>query len=290
MENNAKKTGLLVEGGGMKCAYSAGVLDVFLDENVTFDYVMGVSAGAANAASFVAGQRDRNRRFYVVHAQDPRYLGVRNFLKTGEVFGLHFIYGDLTNEDGIDPLDFDAVLQNPAELHFPATNANTGEPRFFSKEEVEKNHYEPFMATCALPVMCKPVMIDGEPYYDGGVTVSLPIEKMLDDGCEKIVAILSKPYGYVKTPQRLKHGYHRALRKYPKTIEALDNRHISYNRQLKQLIALQNEGKALIFYAPSDIEMKTTTSDPAVMQTLYERGVEDAKRDLAVVTNFLATT
>lgn len=101
------KTGLIVEGGGMKCAYSAGILDRFLDDKITFDYCIGVSAGAANTLSYLAGQRGRNLRFYTVHLDDPRYLSVRSLLRTGNLFGLEYIYGTLTNSDGADPIDYE---------------------------------------------------------------------------------------------------------------------------------------------------------------------------------------
>ena len=105
------KTGLVVEGGGMKCAYSAGILDKFLDDNITFSYCIGVSAGAANTLSYLAGQRGRNLRFYTEHLNDPRYLSVRSLVRTGNLFGLQYIYGTLTNSDGADPLDYSAVMK-----------------------------------------------------------------------------------------------------------------------------------------------------------------------------------
>lgn len=119
------KTGLIVEGGGMKCAYSAGILDKFLDDSIAFDYCIGVSAGAANTLSYLAGQRGRNLRFYTVHLDDPRYLSVRSLLRTGNLFGLQYIYGTLTNSDGADPIDYDAIMKNPAEFYMPATDTST---------------------------------------------------------------------------------------------------------------------------------------------------------------------
>ena len=282
------KTGLLVEGGGMKCAYSAGVLDVFLDEDINFDYCMGISAGAANIASFQAKQRERNKRYYCIHVKDPNYISVHSFVKTGNFFGLQYIYGDMTNEGGIDPLDYDAMMANPSELYFPATNAETGKMRYFSKKELKRNHYEPIMATCALPVMCRPVEIDGEFYYDGGVGDSIPIHKMLDDGCEKIVALMSKPRGFVMKPQGHKGGYHFALKdKYPKTMELLDNRHINYNASMKKLLTLQAEDKALIFYPSEDIKIGTYTTDPKVMEALYDNGFSDASENIEMIKKFL---
>ena len=126
------KTGLVVEGGGMKCAYSAGILDRFLDEHITFDYCIGVSAGSANTASYLAGQRGRNLRFYVDHLNEPGYMGIRNLLRTGQFFGLQYIYQTLTNSDGADPIDYPAIVENPAEFELVATDAATGKPVYFT--------------------------------------------------------------------------------------------------------------------------------------------------------------
>lgn len=148
------KTGLVVEGGGMKCAYSAGILDKFLDDDITFSYCIGVSAGAANTLSYLAGQRGRNLRFYTEHLSDPRYLSVRSLVHTGNLFGLQYIYGTLTNSDGADPLDYSAVMENPAEFYMTATDAATGRAAYFSKYDIIRDDYRTVMATCALPGFC----------------------------------------------------------------------------------------------------------------------------------------
>lgn len=198
------RTGLIVEGGGMKCAYSAGVLDAFLDNNISFDYCIGVSAGSANAASFVAGQRGRNRRFYTEHIKEPGYFGLKSFLKTGNLFGLQYIYGNLTNSDGADPIDFPAIMANPAEYWLVATNAETGMPTYFSKEDMIQDDYRHIMASCAIPAACKPIEIDGQYYYDGGISDSIPVQRALDAGCDKLVVILSKTRDYVKNPEKMR--------------------------------------------------------------------------------------
>ena len=274
-----EKIGLIVEGGGMKCAYGAGVLDVFLDEgyDLLFDYGVGVSAGAANLASFEAGQRDRNRRFYVEHSLDPRYFGIKSFLKTGSLFGLQYIYGDLTNIGGGDPLDYDKMLENPMDMWLCATDAVTGECRYFNKRDLVKNDYRPIMAGCCLPVACKAIEYEGRFYYDGGVTDSIPVRKALADGCTKIVYVSSKPYDYVKEPEGFKAAYHLILgRKFPKLVDALDKRHINYNESLDILRKLEKEGKCIWFGTPKDMKIGTYTTDPVIMQRLYDRGVEDA--------------
>lgn len=119
----AHKTGLVVEGGGMKCAYNAGILDAFLDEQITFDYCIGVSAGAGDVASYLAGQKGRNLRFFTEHIHSSRYFGVKSMLETGDLFGLQYIYGELTRSEGKDPLDFLAFMRNPARYEAVVTNA-----------------------------------------------------------------------------------------------------------------------------------------------------------------------
>lgn len=287
-EQRGEKTGLLAEGGGMKCAYGAGVLDVFLDEGIVFDYCAGVSAGAANLVSYQAGQRDRNRRFYCVHAQDPRYISTGNFLRTGSLFGLSYIYGELSCDGGADPVAYDMLVNNPSELVFPATDAYTGKARYFTKEDLKRNHYEPLMATCALPVMCRPVAVGDGLYFDGGVSDSLPVEKMMRDGCEKIVVIFSKPSGYLMEPQGMRRVYTAALRRrFPKMVEALNCRHQGYNESMNRIRQLEKTGKAFTFAPAADIKIGTYTTDPRVIQKLYDNGVSDAKKRMGELKAFL---
>lgn len=282
------KTGLIVEGGGMKCAYSAGVLDVFLDEGIIFDYCIGVSAGAANAASYLAGQRERNMRYYTEHVKDPRYISVKSLLTTGSLFGLQFIYGDMTNEGGIDPLDYDAYHNNPTEAYLPATDAVTGRPHYFHKNEIRRNAYQPIMATCALPVACRPIVYEGHTYYDGGVSDSVPIAHALSHGCERVVVLFSKPKGFRMKPQGGKIGYTLALRrKYPKTVEALNHRHEVYNREMDQVDQLEREGRLMSFCPSEEIKIGTYTTDPAVMMQLYENGLADARANVNQLKEFL---
>ena len=269
-----EKTGMIVEGGGMRCAYSAGILDAFMDRGITFDYCIGVSAGSANTASFVAGQRGRNIRFYTTHCHDPEYFGVKCYLKYRDLFNLKYIYGTLTNTGGKDPLDYDALMASPMEYWIVSTDAVSGKPVYFSKKDIIRDNYCHVMASCSLPAACRPVEIDGHFYYDGGVSDSIPVQKALDDGCTKIVALLSKPHDYVRKPQNLKIFYKTLCRKYPETIKNLDNRHLVYKKQQEQLFALEAEGKAFVF-TPDDIPGATTCCmKKEVEQQLYDMGLE----------------
>lgn len=279
------KTGILVEGGGMKDAYCAGVLDAFLDKNITFDYAIGVSAGATCLASFLAGQRDRNRRFFTVHPKNPEYFGFYAFLKSGDIFNMHYIYDTLTNEGGGDPLDYDALLSNPTEFCFVATDVDTGKPRYFTKKDIVKNDSRPFKATCALPVLCRPITLEGHRYCDGGVSDSLPFKKAFRDGVDRLVVILSKPLDFVMEPQKHKVLYTLQLRKEPRIIWRLNNRHKMYNNQHYTLLQMI-ENKEVYAFAPKE-KLSTYSMDTGELQKLYDEGLFDGISGISDMQAFL---
>ena len=269
------KIGLIVEGGGMKCAYSAGVLDAFLDDGIKFDYCIGVSAGSANLASFLANQRGRNLRFYTNHITEPGYFGLKNYFKTHNLFGLSYIYSTLSNSDGADYLDYRTLILNRTEFLIVATDAVTGIPRYFHKEEMPKDDYRAIMASSALPGACMPVEIDGKYYYDGGVADSIPVKKALDDGCDKIIIIMSKPRNYVKKPEGFKGFYSFKCRQYPKIVELLNNRHINYTKSQRLAYELESQGRAFIFTPDEAVSIGTFTMNSLSNQKMYDSGVTD---------------
>ncbi len=282
-----EKIGLVVEGGGMKCAYNAGILDVFLDHQITFDYCIGVSGGAGNVASFVAGQRGRNIRFFTEHIHSPQYFGVKSLLKTGNLFGLQYIYGDLTNSTGKDPLDFPAIMRNPAEYEVAATNAVTGEAEYFGKEDMKQDDYRPIMASSAIPAACLPVEINGVPYYDGGISDAIPVRRALEKGCDRIVVILSKQRDYVRKPQGMRFLYSTLCRKYPKIIEDIDRRHITYRENLQEVFDLEKEGKAFVFAPSEHVKVGTYSMDEKTERILYDLGMKDFAERQEELKDFL---
>lgn len=259
----------------MKCAYSAGVLDAFLDDRVSFDYCIGVSAGSGNVASFLAGQRGRNRRFYTEHISDPAYFGLTSFLKTGDMFGLKYIYGTLTNSGGGDSLDYDRMEKNPSEFVIVATNARLGKPAYFTKDEIARDDYRIIMASCAIPSVCRPIVIDGEKYFDGGVSDSLPVRKALKDGCDKLVLIMSKPRDYKKAPEKNRLFYHAMCMRYPNVIRLIDRRHIMYNNSLRYVHDLEKAGKLFLICPSRHLDMDTYGMDEKANEKLYELGIRD---------------
>ncbi len=281
------KIGLIVEGGGMKCAYNAGILDAFMDNNITFDYAIGVSGGAGNIASFLAGQRGRNIRFFTTHIHDSGYFGLKSFIKTGNLFGMQYIYSELTNSTGKDPLDFSALLANPSDYYVVATNATTGKPAYFGKEDMKQDDYRCIMASSSIPVACKPVKIGDFYYYDGGLSDAIPVQKALDDGCDRLVVILSKPRGFIRKPQRLGFLHSKSCRKYPNIVSAIDNRHVVYNANLKRVHELEKKGIAFV-YAPSErIKVGTYTMNEKVEWEMYALGIKDFSEQEKQLGRFL---
>ena len=269
------KTGLVVEGGGMKCAYSAANLDRFLDDGITFDYAIGVSAGSGNIASYLAGQRGRNLRFYTDYVHDKEYFGVHPLKTTGNLFGLEYIYQQVTSSSGKDPLDFQALQENPVEFEITATDAITGSPHYFPGSMLKKDDCSIIMAGASIPVVCKPVKIEGRYYYDGGVSDSIPVDHALEKGCSRLVVITSKTRDYVKKPQKLHNVYALKCHRYPKIVEALENRHVMYMSQKERLYQLEKEGTAFVFAPSEALRMSTYDMDEKDNRALYELGLKD---------------
>ena len=269
------KIGLVLEGGGMKCAYGAGIIDGFLQDGITFDECVAVSAGSGNMCSYLAGQRGRNLRFYTTHVEDPDYVGVRPFLKTGDFFNLHFIYGKLFNEDGPDALDYDTMMKNPTEGWIVATDAVTGEPKYFPKSGMRRNDYREIMCSCAIPALCNPVKLNGRYYFDGGLADPIPYKKAFSDGCDRIVAVLGNRRNFIRQPQKFKALYTAKLHKYPVIAKMLANRHTSYRKEQIGIYEEEKSGRAFIFVPPDDFPVKTTTSDITTLQKLYDRALKD---------------
>lgn len=285
--NKMGKLGLVVEGGGMKCAYSAGILDKFLDEHVTFDYVIGVSAGSANALSYLAGQRGRNLRFYTTHIHEPGYFGPASFLKSGDLFGLDYIYSTVTNSSGSDPIDYPAIAANPAIYELVTTNAVTGTPIYLGKDRLSQDNYEAVKASCALPAACRPRMIDGVPCYDGGISDPIPVDRALAQGCDKVVVILSKPRGFQKQPEKFRAFYTKACRKYPRIIDLLDNRHIDYMIHYRHVFDLEREGSVFVFAPSQSLAMSTFAMDATENRRLYDLGLMDYADRAIALRSFL---
>lgn len=270
------KTAIVDTGGGLRGVYTAGVLDYCLDQGVSFDLAIGVSAGGANLAAFIAGQRGRNYRFYTEYAFRKEYMGLRNLFSRRCYLDLEYIYATLSNSDGEDPLDYPAFCRSRTEMLAVATDAVTGEPVYFSKADVSQDDYRPFMASAAVPLACPPCAVGGRLYYDGGLGDPVPIEKAFALGCDRVVLLLTKP----KDRPRRRGSERRAAavirRKYPASAARLLEQADVINGKVELALRYEREGRLLIV-APDDIMgLETLTRDRRALRRLYDKGYADA--------------
>lgn len=270
--------GIIDVGGGLRGIYGSGVFDRCLDDNVVFDYCIGVSAGSANAITYLAGQKGRTYRFYHDYSSRKEYMSFGNFFKHSQYIDLDYVYGTLTNSGGEDALNFYEVMQNKSSLTVVATDAETGEPTYFTKHDMVQDDYRILKASSALPLVCKSYEINGRMYFDGGISDPVPIEKALADGCEKVVLILTKPIEISNTLARDSKAAKLLRGKYPELSESLRNKSVNYKKGLDIAIELEKQGKCIII-APDDCcGVSTLTKEKDKLHALYEKGYNDGAR------------
>lgn len=272
------KTAVIDTGGGLRGIYGAGVFDYCITAEISFSHCIGVSAGSANAASFLAGQKGRNFRFYTEYAQRREYMSPSNMLKKHSYLDLDYIYGSLSNISGEDPLDFEALRQNPSDFTVVATDAETGSPVYFSKDDMAQDNYSVLKASCCIPGVCKAYGINGKKYYDGGVSDAIPVDFAFSNGTEKAVLILTKPINAEVSFDIEKICAALLRQKYPNTAKALLERGDRYFKSIEVAKRYENDGRLLII-APNEIgHLKTLTKDIHDLAELYDRGKRDAEK------------
>ena len=272
------KTGIVDVGGGERGVYGAGVFDRLLELGISFDYLVGVSAGAANGVSFLAGQKGRNYRFYTEYSFRSRYMGLGAIFHAGAFLDLEYIYGAaLTNSGGEDPLDYEALMKTRTQMEIVATDADTAEPVYYDFREMPKDDYGPIKGSSCLPIVAGPYRWRGRALYDGGVSDPIPVERAFLQGCDRVVVILTRPRDGIRDPKR-DETFGRILRLTRKNAgEALLHRAETYNRQLSLAKEWERQGKVLLV-APDDIGgMKTLTRDKEEIIRMYEKGRKDAE-------------
>lgn len=271
------KIGLVLEGGGMRGLYTVGVLDYFLEQNFFPDYVVGVSAGAANAVSYLARQKGRGYRVNVNYLNDKRYLSFSNFIKTKSIFGMDMIFDEIPNK--LEPLDYNALYDCKCEFKVGVTDVEKGETVFFGKDHLKDNCLI-LRASSSIPILSPMVEYQGRKYLDGGTTDPIPLKKAIEDGCDKIIVVLTQPRGYIKTPQKYKALYKSVFRKYPMMIEAMKDRHIKYNETLGEINKLEKQGKAIVIAPSSPMGIGRYEKDLNKLKAVCHLGIENAKEKI----------
>ena len=270
-------TGIVDAGGGLRGIYGAGIFDYCLEHQICFDDCIGVSAGSANIFSYAAGQKGRNYHYYIDYSFRSEYMSLRNLLTKGSYLDMDYIYGTLYNASGERPLDYPAVARSGMRLQAVATSALTGEPHYFSKDDLKQDCYDIIKASCSIPVVNKPYVIDGIPYYDGGISDPIPAEKAFADGCDRVVVILTRPVQECRDAKGDSFFARFIEKKYPRAAELLLHRNELYQAQLHRIQQYEKEKRLLILAPKSIYGMKTLTKDKKVLHQLYLDAWKDAE-------------
>lgn len=269
-------TGFVDVGGGMRGIYTSGIYDGLLDSGIMAEYCIGVSAGSANLITYVAGQRGRTYKFYAEYASERSYMSLYNFRKIGSYIDLNYVYSGISNSTGKNPLDFKAASENSCRFKAVATDALTGKAHYFDKEDMKDDDYSVLKASCAIPMVCRPVEIGGAKYFDGGVADPIPFERAFADGCDRVVVFLTKPINELK--KRPPEIINRLMRAYPKSAKAVMTMHERYNSGIAELEKLSEQGKALIVAPDDRCGVGTLTRNRTNLDSLYQKGYTDAQK------------
>ena len=279
------KKGLILEGGAMRGMFTCGVLDVFMEEKIIFDGAVGISAGAVFGCNFKSKQIGRPIRYNKKYSKDPRYCSLQSLIKTGDLYGVDFCYHELP--DVLDPFDRETFKQNPMDFYIGATNIETGECEFHKCVDGENEDISWMQASASMPLVSKPVAIDGNLYLDGGIANTVPFVFMEDLGFDKNVVILTQPKGYLKKKSSTYLILKGTMRKYPKLIDAMKNRHRMYNKQMVEINKREREGSLFVIRPPQSLGIGRTEKDPDELERVYQTGREVAKQILPELKKYL---
>ncbi len=281
--NNSEKTAFLLEGGGMRGLYTAGVLDVFMDEDIKTDCLMGVSAGALFSVNYKSRQRGRTLRYNLNYVNDKRYMSLYSLITSGDLVNREFCYVTIPTQ--LDIFDNDTYMSTPEDFYCVVTNVETGETEYIKLTDLAEQ-MDILRASGSLPFVSRPVEIGDKKYLDGGIADSIPIEKITEMGYGKIVVVLTRHSGYRKEEKGMapaKIFY----RKYPKLIEALDRRNAEYNRQSDLIEKLEKEGKIFVIRPSEELKLSRIEKDTEKLRAVYDVGVRDAKNCIEKLKIFL---
>lgn len=272
------KTGIIDVGGGYRGIYAAGVLDYFMDHQISFDMGIGVSAGSANLISYAALQPRRNYHFYAEYGLRKEYASLKNFLTKRSFIDLNYVYSTLSNSDGENPLDYAAFSESPMDLLVVATDAQTGEAVYFNRNDVAKDNYDILKASCSIPFVCPPYHIQNEVYYDGALSDPIPFLKAFECGCDKAAVILTKPVHEFRTSDTDRKLARMIQKRYPAAAEKLRQRAQLYNYGLSLCQKYAESGKLFIIAPDNTCGVNTLTRDFHALDSLYQKGYQDGSK------------
>ena len=279
------KTGLVLEGGALRAIFSSGVCDGLLEGNVMPDYLVGVSAGISYGVSYLSRQPRRNLEVVTTYAPDHRYMGMNNLADKNNrsYFGLKFAYDTIPNE--LIPFDYDAFAAYPGQVEAVVTNLNTGKADYFEVARRERNNLL-LQATCAMPLMFPIYHINGQPYLDGGVADTIPWKHAMEQGCDRVMVVMTHPRSYVRRDEKLMPLIRKTYREYPNFVAAMESRARRYNEDRERIFELERQGKLLVIAPESTMGVSRTERDPDKLRLLWGHGYQAAVDRLEEVREF----
>lgn len=288
LHNDIKDVALIFEGGGMRASYTSGLLNILLENEIYFDYVAGISAGASNTVNYLSRDTERAKFSFVDFVLDPNFGGWRSFLKGEGFFRAQYIYEETPYPDAALPYDFETFKNNPAKMRIGAFEREEGKMVYFSREDIKelKDLMKIVRASSSMPIFMPPTEIKDKSYVDGGISGGIALDIAKEDGYEKFFVVLTRPKGYRKEPLGHKGFVKRYYRKYPKIYEAMMHRHIIYNNTLDELEELEKQGKACLVY-PDTMPVSNRERDHKKLVESYNFGYDQGKRDILKWKEFL---
>ncbi|MBT2757134.1 patatin family protein [Mesobacillus foraminis] len=267
--------GLVLEGGGMRGVYTAGVLEYLLEKDISFPYVIGVSAGAAMAASYLSKQKGRNKRVNIELIKDPRYLSWRNYFKNRQLFGMDFIFDEIPNK--LVPFDYDEFYKSNSQFVIGTTDCLTGEPVYLTKEDYGEEMLKAIKASSSLPFIAPEINFKNRILLDGGISDPIPLRKSQKDGNKRNVVILTRNEGYIKKPSKFHFLVKRKYPEYTGLQRALADRYRKYNETIEYLREEEKEGNTVVIRPAKPLDVGRIERNPVKLENLYVQGYQDAK-------------
>ncbi|MBQ1908471.1 MAG: patatin family protein [Bacteroidaceae bacterium] len=280
------KTGLVLEGGGMRGLFTSGFLDVLMGAGIHFDGMIGVSAGATFGCNFKSHQAGRALRYNLRFIGDSRYMGWRTLLRTGDLVAAEFSYHTMPTQ--LDVFDAQTFEAEPMEFHVVCTDVDTGEPVYKQLSHVDYDCMEWIRASASMPIVSRPVELEGKRLLDGGIADSIPLRHFQQLGYTRNVVVLTQPKGFLKKRTRLMPILRVMCRKQPAIVSAMARRHEMYNAQLAYLQEQEQLGNILLIHPADTLPIGRTEQNAKKMRLVYDMGRAEAERRLQEIRNFLA--
>ena len=277
------KIGLVLEGGAMRGMYTAGVLDVFLDNNIKVDGIVGVSAGVLFGVNYLSNQKGRAIRYNKKYAKDKRYMGIRTLITTGNIINKEFAYYEVPFK--LDVFDEKTYEKSDTEFYATVTNVDTGKPEYIRVNNVFEQ-MELLRATSAMPFVSRMVEWNEHKYLDGGISDSIPIEKCKELGYDKIIVILTRPIEYRKTKSNALITKLRYFN-YPNLVETINTRYKNYNETIQKIIDMEDKQQIFVIRPSKDLHIKRIERDENKLQEMYDLGIQDCKKNLEKLNKYL---